>query len=462
MYNEFAKLKSYYFLVDIISLIFVGFILSRFYSYSFFSSKFFIIVLLALIEIVGVLSNDYSMIVTRGYLKELRASIFYGFRALTLFSLTLILGKIRFIHAISQMSYLFLILLFLLTATFVYIGRIVVKYLSKKIVVEQKQICLVTDFKHGDAFEEMLKQSHYDIIAYISHHDNPKTSLPILKNINEIKSFMRTHVVDEIVVSKIHFEKSDTTDFTKALKLLGLPLTVAIGNYSDFHVGDSIIKTMGEDKQIFLTTATHIASFRQIAIKRIMDIMIALVGVVITFFVAIIITPIVKKQSPGPLLFSQKRVGKNGKIFNIYKFRSMYVDAEERKKELLEQNDLDTNLMFKMEDDPRIFPFGYKLRNWSLDELPQFFNVLKGEMSVVGTRPPTFDEYQHYELSHFKRMTTKPGITGLWQVSGRSNITDFEEVVALDMAYIQNWSISEDIKIILKTFKVIVKREGSR
>lgn len=118
--------------------------------------------------------------------------------------------------------------------------------------------------------------------------------------------------------------------------------------------------------------------------------------------------------------------------------------------------------MFKMEDDPRIFPFGHKLRDWSLDELPQFINVLKGEMSVVGTRPPTLDEYHHYELHHFKRLTTKPGITGLWQVSGRSDITDFEEVVALDMKYIQNWSISEDIKIIAKTFGVVLKREGSR
>ena len=118
--------------------------------------------------------------------------------------------------------------------------------------------------------------------------------------------------------------------------------------------------------------------------------------------------------------------------------------------------------MFKMEDDPRIFPFGHKLRDWSIDELPQFINALKGDMSLVGTRPPTLDEYHHYELHHFKRLTTKPGITGLWQVSGRSDITDFEEVVALDMKYIQDWSFSNDIKIIAKTVKVVLKREGSR
>ena len=211
-----------------------------------------------------------------------------------------------------------------------------------------------------------------------------------------------------------------------------------------------------------MTTAINIVKFRQLALKRLLDIFIALVGLLLTGLVALIIMPIVKKQSPGPLIFKQKRVGKNGKVFDIYKFRSMYTDAEERKKELMAQNDLDTNLMFKMENDPRIFPFGQKIRDWSIDELPQFINVLKGDMSVVGTRPPTLEEYKNYELHHFKRLAAKPGITGLWQVSGRSDITDFEEVVALDMKYIQGWSITQDIKIIAKTFAVVLKREGSR
>lgn len=140
----------------------------------------------------------------------------------------------------------------------------------------------------------------------------------------------------------------------------------------------------------------------------------------------------------------------------------MYKDAEERKTKLLSQNELETTLMFKMENDPRVFPFGQKLRDWSLDELPQFVNVLKGDMSVVGTRPPTVDEYTHYDLHHFKRMQVKPGITGMWQVSGRSNILDFEEVVKLDMKYIENWSLRLDIKILVRTIMVVLKREGSK
>ena len=157
----------------------------------------------------------------------------------------------------------------------------------------------------------------------------------------------------------------------------------------------------------------------------------------------------------------------------MYKFRSMYMDAEERKKELLEQNKSQDGLMFKMDFDPRvignrILPDGTKktglgdfIRRTSLDEFPQFFNVLKGDMSLVGTRPPTVDEWEQYELRHRARLATKPGITGMWQVSGRSNITDFEEVVKLDTEYINQWSIGQDIKILLKTVKVMVKGEGA-
>ena len=143
----------------------------------------------------------------------------------------------------------------------------------------------------------------------------------------------------------------------------------------------------------------------------------------------------------------------------MYKFRSMYMDAEERKKELMEQNEMD-GLMFKMKDDPRIIPIGKFIRKYSIDELPQFFNVLKGDMSIVGTRPPTVDEYEQYHVHHKGRLASKPGITGLWQVSGRNQITDFEEIVELDTDYIMKWSVSEDIRIILKTVRLVVAGDG--
>lgn len=170
--------------------------------------------------------------------------------------------------------------------------------------------------------------------------------------------------------------------------------------------------------------------------------------------------PIIKKQSPGPIFFSQVRVGKNGRQFKFYKFRSMNVNAEEQKKDLMAQNEMEGH-MFKMADDPRIFPIGKFMRKYSIDELPQFFNILKGDMSLVGTRPPTVEEFENYDLKHKARLGIKPGLTGMWQVSGRSEIKNFEEVVGLDTYYISHWDLGLDIKILLKTIQVVLTGRGS-
>ena len=222
-----------------------------------------------------------------------------------------------------------------------------------------------------------------------------------------------------------------------------------------------------------LTNSLKIVSNKQIIYKRIMDIAGGIVGCILTGIIFIFIAPAIYIQSPGPIFFKQKRIGQNGKQFYMYKFRSMYMDAEERKKALMEQNKISDGMMFKMDDDPRIIGsekkdkngkpagIGNFIRRTSLDEFPQFFNVLKGDMSLVGTRPPTLDEWEKYDLHHRVRMSIKPGITGLWQISGRSDITDFEEVVRLDREYIQNWSIWLDFKILLKTVGVVLRHEGA-
>lgn len=219
-----------------------------------------------------------------------------------------------------------------------------------------------------------------------------------------------------------------------------------------------IVEKLGEAS--VLTTSVKTASIYQVTMKRLIDIVGGVVGVIFTAVLCVILAPIIYIQSPGPIFFSQWRVGKNGRRFKIYKFRSMYTDAEERKKELMSQNKMN-GLMFKMDEDPRIFPAGHIIRKFSLDEFPQFWNVLKGDMSLVGTRPPTVDEFEQYEEHHRIRLSIKPGITGLWQVSGRSDITDFEEVVQLDNQYIVNWSLKLDIKIMLKTIGVVLGAKGS-
>ena len=220
---------------------------------------------------------------------------------------------------------------------------------------------------------------------------------------------------------------------------------------------------------VVMSSGISSASVGERFLKRLMDIVGSLVGLAITGILFLFIAPAIKILSPGPVIFSQVRIGKNGRQFKIYKFRSMYMDAEERKKELEARNQMQGN-MFKLYDDPRIIGsgpdgkrhgLGWFLRKTSIDEFPQFWNVLKGDMSLVGTRPPTVDEWEKYQYHHRGRLAMKPGITGMWQVSGRSNITDFEEIVKMDMEYIQNWDIGQDIKILLKTFGVVLKGEGS-
>ncbi|MEY8356627.1 sugar transferase [Lachnospiraceae bacterium 54-53] len=214
-----------------------------------------------------------------------------------------------------------------------------------------------------------------------------------------------------------------------------------------------------------LTSSINMASARQLFFKRGMDIAGGLTGCLIAAILYLFLGPIIYFCSPGPVLFSQYRIGKNGKKFKIYKFRSMYMDAEKRKKELMARNRVKDGMMFKIDHDPRIIGgekgIGEFMRKYSLDEWPQMWNVLKGDMSLVGTRPPTLDEWDKYQLHHRARLSVKPGLTGLWQISGRSDITNFEEVVKLDKQYITEWSFKLDVKILLKTIGVVVYREGA-
>ncbi|WP_277880438.1 MULTISPECIES: sugar transferase [unclassified Calothrix] len=192
--------------------------------------------------------------------------------------------------------------------------------------------------------------------------------------------------------------------------------------------------------------------------KRLIDIVGAFIGLAITAVIAIPIAIAIKLDNPGPVFYSQTRCGLNGKTFRIWKFRTMKVNADQMKH--LVQNQAKGNI-FKNDQDPRITRVGSFLRRTSLDELPQFWNVLQGDMSLVGTRPPTIDEVENYEPHHFRRLLVKPGITGEWQVNGRSKIEDFEDIVKLDLAYQSKWSVVYDLQLILKTLQVVLNRDGA-
>lgn len=203
------------------------------------------------------------------------------------------------------------------------------------------------------------------------------------------------------------------------------------------------------------------SSYKRLMIKRLMDIVGGLVGLLITLVFFPFVAIAIKLDSKGPVLFSQIRIGRNGRRFKIYKFRSMYIDAEERKKELETKNEMQ-GLMFKIENDPRITRVGAFLRKTSIDELPQFYNVFKGDMSLVGTRPPTADEFEKYNQYYRRRISMTPGLTGMWQVSGRSEIEDFDDVVKYDLMYIDNWSLRLDIKILFQTIGVVLFGKGAK
>jgi lipopolysaccharide/colanic/teichoic acid biosynthesis glycosyltransferase len=198
----------------------------------------------------------------------------------------------------------------------------------------------------------------------------------------------------------------------------------------------------------------------QWAFKRAFDIIFTTVGLLLSTLPLLILACLVKFTSQGPLFFTQERIGLHGKKFNMYKFRSMYVDAEERLQDLLAENETN-QAMFKMKNDPRVTPVGKWLRKFSLDEFPQLLNVLKGEMSLVGPRPPIERELSAYQTWHFVRFSTVPGLTGAWQVSGRSNITEFNDVVKLDFNYIRNWSVWQDLFILFRTVPVVLFAKGS-
>lgn len=295
-----------------------------------------------------------------------------------------------------------------------------------------------------------------------------KKSLPINYEIVEIKlveeigedylSDSTQLAVDEIFVYAPDASQSKVNRIIKYFDDMGVICNycVEIPNLSSRR------SSVGDFGEYSVITYSHFQkSYKKLLIKRVMDIVGGLVGSVITIIITPFVALAIKLDSKGPVFFSQTRIGRNGRRFKIYKFRSMFIDAEEKKKELEEQNEV-KGLMFKMENDPRITKVGAFIRKTSIDEFPQFFNILKGDMSLIGTRPPTEGEFEQYNRYYRRRLSMTPGLTGLWQVSGRSDIDDFDDVVKLDLEYIDNWSLKLDIKILLKTVAVVFTGKGSK
>lgn len=328
------------------------------------------------------------------------------------------------------------------------------KYLEKMVLVStgnnvEQTLALLNAKDYTDFYVS-------GIILLDSTGEKKIGNIPVIAAAENAVEVLQNSIVDQVFIDGSR-RNPYVRDIMAACSEMGITTHYNLGNNYRFS-GKSIVEEFAG--HMVLTTSIKFADPRQLFIKRLMDILGGIVGIAITGILTIILGPIIYIQSPGPIFFSQERVGKNGRKFRIYKFRSMYPDAEKRKKELMEKNKMQ-GLMFKMDNDPRVIPIGKFIRKTSLDEFPQFFNVLKGDMSLVGTRPPTVDEYEQYERHHKVRLAAKPGLTGMWQVSGRSDIVDFEEVVSLDKKYIEEWNIGMDLRILCQTVKVVVTGKGS-
>ena len=430
------------------------------------------IIFIVLLDLcVSVVSESYKGVLKRGYYLE--------FNAVLKQTIIAELGTGLYLFSIDNghnFSRIVLYLMGIIYTGLTYLTRILwKKHLKSKMAEEgEHSLYIVTNENSAEDVIRNVRENNYNLydINGLVIIDKDMTGswisgIPVVAELKDASAYICQKWVDEVFIN-VDEDYPFPQELMDELLEMGMVVHRNLAKIKSMQGQRQMIETVGG--YTVLTTSMNFATDRQAFAKRTLDIVGGLVGCILTGIIYIFIGPAIYISSPGPIFFSQVRIGQNGKPFKMYKFRSMYMDAEERKAELMAQNKMSDGRMFKLDFDPRvignkILPDGRKktgvgefIRKTSLDEFPQFWNVLKGDMSLVGTRPILQDELEQYELHHRARIATKPGITGMWQVSGRSNITDFEEVVRLDTEYITKWNFGLDIKILLQTVKTVLKR----
>ena len=411
--------------------------------------------------VLAFFSSNYKSILRRGFYKEARAVLTHMIMVTAGIVIYMFFKKIG-----GEYSRQVIITTFALGSVLCFAERLIHKQYLREVyskVSHMRSIMLVCNAADIEHMVEKLTPKtirNYKITsAAVIDRDMVGTkfgNVMVVANQDNVFQYAVSEVVDEVLMA---ITDNQELEHDMAEQFLDMGITVHINIDKQFNdLPNRIFERVGGFN--VMTTSIKMVSFRQLFFKRCLDICGAVVGLMITAVFSIFVVPAILIESPGPVIFSQVRVGKHGRKFKIYKFRSMYMDAEKRKAELMAKNKMQ-GLMFKMDDDPRITKVGKIIRKTSIDELPQFLNVLKGEMSLVGTRPPTVDEYEKYDLHHKVRLSIKPGMTGMWQVSGRSDITDFEEVVKLDSNYINNWNVGMDMKLLWETVQVVLRKNGA-
>ena len=460
-----------------VALLLFGLIIPRIQHYEQYDRAEYAIVLLLSAIIVFLYFSAEMNLSVRNREFELVSTLKNCFLTYGLFGVMLILTK----NPIIDSRYLFLSS-FAFYIGFSLLGRYFFKHFMIKRIAKSKfatRVGVISTYDRACEFIPKLKKNWTNNVIALALIDadfnengfvlkNGESifdidGVPVVANVESIIGWIRTASLDEVYINiKSTSMLPQLNEIIEELEDMGITVNVNIPSLEKIVTESKYnnLSCVVENDYPMAQFAPTVISPGKLMLKRVIDILGGVVGTVFSLPIILIVAIPLKIESPGPLIFKQQRVGKNGRIFNIYKLRSMYKDAEERKKALMEENKMNGH-MFKMDNDPRITKVGKFIRKTSIDELPQFWNVLKGDMSLVGTRPPTVDEFEKYESHHKRRLSMKPGITGKWQVSGRSDIQDFEEVVKLDCEYIDEWSPFLDIQILFKTVAVVLTHKGA-
>lgn len=432
---------------------------------SLYGNTLFVIVL-SYIGIFMFCDENAETIFKRGFLAELWLII------RDLIKVGLVLLFYLFVTQLgTDYSRFFFLVFFLLSFLFIFIARSYFKLLMMAVfrnsTYSRKVLVVTTKDRANTILEQFREAGLWDMkVEYFCIVDTKLkgtfiNGIEVISNLDTVISEIQLRAVDSVFIDLPIYSQQqiELSHLILGFEKMGLNVHMSLNVFDNISI---------ENKRVGNLAGYYVVSFysnlfdsKFMLVKRICDICGGLIGLIFTGILTIFLAPIIYIENPGPIFFSQIRVGKNGRRFRMYKFRSMVTNAEELKEELMSRNEMN-GCMFKMKDDPRITKVGRFLRKTSLDEFPQFFNVVKGDMSLVGTRPPTEDEFEQYAPEYRRRISIRPGITGLWQVSGRSNITDFDEVVKMDLEYIDHWSLKNDVKIMIKTIWVVVFGRGAK
>jgi exopolysaccharide biosynthesis polyprenyl glycosylphosphotransferase len=372
------------------------------------------------------------------------------------------------IFEISLVNLTFLSIFWLTSTAVLVASRLILRTLLRRIRLagrNLRHVVVVGTNSMAREYVDMIKsmpEMGFRFIGFVDDNSSdPKANdgLTMVANYNEFEEFMRANVIDEIVVfSPLRSQYDKIARIVELAELQGIILRFGIDPFT-LKIGHSVVDQIGD---VAVSTVQTGGMYGQPALsaKTLLDFLVSAFTLLLLSPLMIAVAVLIKWQSPGPALFVQQRLGLNKRRFNIYKFRTMREDAEQLQSELEQLNEID-GAAFKIKDDPRITSLGKKLRKTSIDELPQLFNVLKGDMSLVGPRPLPVRDFEGFEQDiHRRRFSVKPGITCLWQISGRSNIS-FDKWMELDMTYIDHWSIWLDLKILLKTIPAVLTRSGA-